>query len=45
MELSMSKKDTKGGSGGFVLTNRKKVCEFILLNGDVRSGCIVVAES
>ncbi len=41
----MSKKDIKGNAGGFALTARPKVCEFVQLKGDVRIGCIVLSQT
>ena len=45
LEISMCKKDIKGNAGGFTLTPRPKVCEFIQLKGEVRIGCILLSQS
>jgi hypothetical protein len=43
MELSMYKNDIKGNSGGFSLSTRPKVCEFISLKDESKIGCVVMA--
>lgn len=41
IEFSMYKNDIRRNSGGFALTTRPKVCEFVRVDTEERIGCFV----
>jgi hypothetical protein len=45
IELSLYKFDIKGNGGGFSLTTRPKVCEFIRIDTEENIGCFVDLEA